>query len=61
MSDYRTENDYIVQAVAWTARASEEIRGAGGYAPGILSKIPDELLTTLVRNKIGFKYYGPTK
>lgn len=46
-------------AIKWYNAAHETITAAGGHAPSIIDKFPDELLETLIRNHIYLDYRGP--
>lgn len=49
----------IALAVKWYNSAYKAIEEAGGYAPGVIDKMPLELIEILVRNGIHLVYRNP--
>lgn len=52
-------NNTIALAVKWYNSAYKAIEEAGGYAPGVIDRMPLDLIETLVRNGIHLTYRNP--
>ena len=56
MSQHESENELIIKAVRWAAKACAAIQDAGGSVNSVLERFPDELIMTMVRNGIQLKH-----
>jgi len=55
---HQIEDELILKAVRWASRTSAEIYKAGGSSDALMKRIPDDLITTFVRNGLELKHVG---
>lgn len=58
MSQIKEQDRLMLDAIMWLRLAQEEVRKAGGNPDAVLGQLPDELLTTMIRNRLAIKYAG---
>lgn len=51
----KEQNELILKAIKWTVASAEAVALAGGL-PHLISRIPDDVLLTMVRNDIILKH-----
>lgn len=44
-----------MQTIAWYNKVSEEIWAVGGHPPGLISQMPEDLILTMISNRLYIK------